>query len=197
MDLTTTARVKTYLGKTGSDLDATIAQLITQVSAEVEDYLDRTIQATGSDITEVLDVEWEGQEVFTLRAWPVTSVTSVKYDQDGDFASVTAFSTDEFVDPSRSTTNRGLLRLRVALQRAPLSLQVVYRGGMAASTSAFVGSYADLAGAVDAQVAFLVRRRDTIGISSVSGDGGNIAHFEKMTWLPVLKQAAKRYRRAI
>lgn len=197
MDLTTSARVKQWAAGaiSGSGLDDLIASLITDVSAQAEKHMGRVAEIPGTDRADYFDVEWDGQRHFPLKAWPATSITDVRYDPDADFGSETILPATAWLDITGDSENDGLLSLRTRLRAADHSLKVNYKGGMAADTAAFVAAYPDVAGAVDAQVFFFLQRRDTLGIESVSGEGGSITNLSDIRWLPHVRRILDYHRR--
>lgn len=198
MDLTTTTRVENLILATGTPpawTTTAIGQLITEVSAAVERYLDRYAQS-GVSRTEYLDVE-AGQRLFRLRAYPVASMTSVSFDPEQVFGSDTVIDSGDYFSPLYNSS--GVLRFPYDLNppdtaTLPDCLKVVYTGGMASSTANFITSYPDIAGAVDKQVAFLYQNRNNLGVSSVSGDAGSIS-IGAEAWLPQVKVVLDQYRR--
>lgn len=182
MDLTTTERVRTLLMGGGMDAGtaleasslAAVAQILVSVSAAAESYLDRNVQS-GVSRTEYFDVRCD-RMVYPLRAYPVASITGVWYDTTQAFAAATALSSSYYFSPTLD--DRGLLRLKSPLQpyydMAPAALKITYTGGMAATTTAFVAAFPDLAAAVDRQVIYEWKRRNDMGSLSVSGDGGTV-----------------------
>lgn len=191
MDLTTLARVKTLLFPWDRlDYDNTLAQLITDVSGQVESALNRGAESIAR--TEYFSPE-PGQQVFGLKGYPVASVASVKEDV-GD----RAFTTDaNTIDAELYTTNSdtGALYLHGwACVGAHKSLQVVYTGGMAATTAAFLVAFPDLAAGVDAQVAFMLKRRDSIGFDSI-GSAGSSSALSPLGFVQPLQDAIERHRR--
>lgn len=196
MDLTTLARVKEVLGGLSGVTveDTVLGQLIAGVSARVEAELDREVQS--GTFTETFDAQ-DGQRVFPLRGYPVTSVTSVKEDSyDGSFgASATTLAATYY----RIAKRTGLLTLvDWSVTGDPQSIQVVYVGGMAANTAAFVAAFPDLATAVDLQVAFLHRRKTTMGASSVSVQGSSVQFLiDRVAFLPEVHDAIQRHRRLV
>lgn len=198
MDLTTTTRVATLVNAAGTApaaFNSTVGQLITNVSAAVESYLDRYAQS-GVSRTEYLAVA-AGQQVFRLRAYPVVSMSGVYFDLDQTFA--TALDSTEYLSPVYS--DMGMLTMRYPLRLVdgypdtmPNVLKVVYTGGMASSTANFITAYPDIAGAVDQQVAFLWHQRNNLGTASVSGDAGSVSAGAD-SWLPSVMDVLRRYRR--
>ena len=197
MDLTTTARVAAIIapGQTlSAATTAALAQLITSVSAAAEVVMDRHAQSASR--TEYLTVE-PGQRRFSLRAWPVSAVSSVNYDLDNAWTG-TALSTDDYVSPVYSPTGELVIRYALLAREhevdAPSALRVIYTGGMAADATAFIAAFPDIAEAVNMQVAHLWHLRTAPGISSVSGDGGSIGDGSE-AWVPRALELLKSRRR--
>lgn len=186
MDLTTTARVAAIIapGQTlSASTTAALAQLITSVSAAAEVVMDRAAQSSAR--TEYFTVE-PGQRRFSLRAWPVSAVSSVNYDLDNAWTGA-ALDADEFVSPVYSPTGELVIRYALLAREhevdAPSALRVIYTGGMAADAAAFIAAFPDVAEAVELQVAHLWHARNAPGMSSVSGDGGNVSPTAD-AWVP-------------
>ena len=191
MDLTTLARVKTLLYPWDRlDYDNTITQLITDVSGQVESALSRGTESAAR--TEYFSAE-PGQQVFPLRGYPVASITSVKEDL-GD----RAFTTDaNTIDAELYTANNDTGALYIhgwACVGGHKTLQVVYTGGMAATTAAFITAFPDLAAGVDAQVALMLKRRDSIGFDSI-GTAGSSSALSPLGFVIPLQDAIDRHRR--
>lgn len=201
MDLTTAARVSTAVLGTATGpapFLLQVGQLITQVSAAVEAYLDR-YATSGVSRTEYLTAS-KGQRVFRLRAFPVASVTSVSFDTEAAFGAETVVDTTDYYSPVQSEA--GLLRFKYApligdgLGDDVPCLKVVYTGGMAANAGAFVTAYPDIAGAVDQQVAYFYHTRNELGRASVSGDSGSSSPGAD-SWLPSVVAVLDKYRRLL
>lgn len=185
MDLTTRERVSSILfggtidanAEPGDAQSIALLVLVESVSAACERYLDRYVQS-GISRTEYLNVEG-GQTLFTLRAYPVASVTGVWFDLNQTFAASTQLSSTDYFSPI--IDERGLLRLRYTLLDdwyqipAPATLKVTYTGGMAASTQAFIATYPDLASAIDRQVIYEFKRKNDPGSLSISSEAGSVA----------------------
>jgi hypothetical protein len=141
--------------------------------------------ALSGTYTDYLTVE-PAQREFPLRAWPVTAVTDANFDMDQAWTGSALAATDYF-SPIFSTTGSLIMKYDLVPAASPRdatsALRVRYTGGMAATTAAFIAAFPDVAEAVDLQVAFLWHQRNTIGASSVSGDGGS-ANAGSDTWVP-------------
>jgi hypothetical protein len=201
LDFTTTARVASRIkpgesgtrNSTGVSEDALIAQMITATSAAAEAFLDRVALAAAQ--TEYLDVE-AGQTTWSLRAFPVTTFTSAHYDPDQSFASDTALETTDYYDPTKGRTDA--LRLKVPLIYGTpdvveyASLKVVYTGGMATTTAAFIAAFPDLAMAVEIQVVHDYLRRLDIGtVGEITPRASQVADF----WIDEAKALLLPHRR--
>lgn len=192
MDLTTSARVKALAAAggvaLGSTLDATITTLIAKYSAAAEDVMDRHVESTAR--TEQYDVD-RGQQRFYLKGYPGT-ITTLKHATDRSFSGVSAIdSTNYYFD-----TATGLLTLDGwYVSPGPGVLQVVYTAGMAADTAAFIVAFPEIASALDEQIVHILQRKDSMGSTAVSFEGGSISHAGAATWLPhTLEVLAKRTR---
>ncbi len=78
MVLATLAELKEHEGISGSSLDAFFTSLLTRVSAMVDRYCNRTLEAPVGDVTEYYDGNGTS-DLFLLR-YPIVSVTSVHVD---------------------------------------------------------------------------------------------------------------------
>lgn len=197
MDLTTAARVKAHLELTTSVGDTLIGQLIPAVSSAVERYLgfSRAGGAQKADRTETYDV-YEGDRVIWLRSFPVDLADdfAVKNAIDRDFAAA------EVLDEELYSVDATLGRIvfdRWGLLPGPNVLQVVYNAGLGAAAANVVTDYPDVATAVDMQVAFLYKRKDTLGMSSFSAEGGSVSFLNPDGLIPQVKMLLDPLRREI
>lgn len=191
MNLSTVERVKAILEipSTEETQDALLGQLLTQVSVAAEKRMKRRVQ-TG-EVVETFD-PFCGQRVLQLSAYPVTAVDVVAEDPLG------VFDGDEVeIGEVNYRVNRtaGLLHLvSWEVDGNPQSLRVTYTGGMAATPSAFVTAYPDIAGAVDLQVAMLYRRLSTLGTTATSVAGQATSTQEPIRWLPYVADVLDAHR---
>lgn len=194
MDLTTVARVKTFLSITTSGTDALLGMLVTATSRTVENYLNRHAEKAAR--TEQYDLI-PGQQVIFLKGYPVAASPAavLKNDTDRGFGSgITAIDTgDYYVD-----LTQGVIMVdQVGLTSGAGVLQVVYTGGLASSASGVVSAFPEIALATDIQAAWLFKRKEVLGTSGVSGDGGSIS-FDAMTALIAnAKEMLRPYRRIL
>lgn len=82
MNLTSLNRVKNALGITNTDSDGNLSRLIASSSKQIEYYLKRENAIQSTTYTEYFN-PFRGQTVFRLKAYPVTSITSVYIDSTG------------------------------------------------------------------------------------------------------------------
>lgn len=192
IDLTTVTRVKQLLSMDTAltKHDAILNQLVDSVSGRVQSFLGLHTQSAVR--TEVLDVEFDGQKRFHIPTYPITAFTSLNYDPDGDFDSSTLVSSSDY----RVNLARGIIVVELTFSEAYQALQIVYEGGMAADTTAFVSAYPDIAGAVDQQIAYEFQRRSDLGMNAVSGQGGTVTQYPIKEFLPSVRAILSRYRRS-
>lgn len=195
MDFTTATRVKKHLELTTAVGDALLAQLIPAVSLQVEKYLgfSRPGGALTAERTETHDVH-PGDGLIWLRSWPV--------DLEEDFEVKNAFDRDfaaaEVIDAELYHVDAEVGRLafdRYGLIPGPGALQVVYTAGFGADADDVVELYPDVATAVDLQVAFLYKRKDTLGLSSFSAEGGSVSFLNPEGLLPQARALLDGFRR--
>lgn len=193
MKLTTVAKVKLMLGMTSTSNDVALNDLVTAVSARIESEMGRSVQTM--ERTEYRDTILHSR-LIELTAWPISSVASVHYDPDGDFADSSLLTQgNEFSLPENG--DRGEIQLRIGVGDWPSAIKVVYTGGMAATTNAFIDAYPDVAHAVVEQVSFQWQQRNQIGLDAVSVQGSSISRFAPMKLLPSVKEVIRRHRRGV
>lgn len=194
LDVTTLARVKAFMAdeiKDTTGSDAVIQQMITALSSIFERKMNRLIRRQGYiDYPNVR----EGQKSLYLRAFPITAIADVRYDLQRDFGtdSIVDSGNYDFVD-----TDGILIMDKIGFESGVKVLKVSYTGGMAATTSAFISDYPDLAMAADVAVAFWMRRKRKIEASSTSsGAGGSLGLLDPK--LPeFVEEALKRHTRKL
>lgn len=195
MELTTLPRVKDRLAidANESKYDDVIERMIRAASAKVESYLRR--QMTKATTTEYFDVE-PGQRIFSLKAYPITSITTVHNDTDWTYGSSTLMSSDTYQESSGT----GLLYVNSAyLITGVRALKVVYIGGMASTTTAFVldQDYANLVDATERHVCFLYNMKGKEGQTALSAATGNLTLIGSTDLTDGVKKDLDDYRRVI
>lgn len=193
MDLTTRARVRAAYAVTevlpsGATINDFLDQIITDWSTRAAKLLNRDV-ATAT-YTEYLDVE-PGQRVFSLRAFPVSSVVSVTSDANREFTGATVSASDYSCQ-----TGTGMLRIDYYSPDAGWgALKVVYVGGMAPSAASFAAAYPDIADAIDMQVQYHFERKANLGKTAVSVGQGNVSYQGPLDWLPQARAVLMSHRR--
>lgn len=190
MDLTTATRVKTYLEGADTSKDAVLAQIITGVSARIERYLNRHVEAV--ERVEFYDLDFGQRRIF-LRGYPVTEVDSIYNDPiDQDFAASSLIAADDYVtDLTNGVVSFHLTRPLTG----PRALKVTYTGGMGANAAAFITAFPEIALAAEWQVVHEFHNRNAPGASSVSIGGASVALVSGLDLLPIVKQALDGHRR--
>ena len=144
----------------GWDTDM-VDQLILMASRQVEEYLNRATKSEA--FTESFTIR-PGQKIFSLRHYPVSSITSVGVDGgdaiDSDYYRVDGHQLLFLYGPPISDSYSDFPKLAV-----------VGVGGMADTTSSFVAAtgYPDIGIGVARYVTFLYKRTVTIDKNSISG----------------------------
>jgi hypothetical protein len=166
LDLTTLARAKAYLSlaATGSrtDVDTTLAAMITSVSQKLEQYCSRVFKIETVTERRVLN-----GGVFPVQRTPVVSISSVRASTSGRQAGLVSLDATQYeISPSGDDINvwdmpRGTL------------VEATYSGGIAADTAAIVSNHPVLQEACLLQVANLWQRHDKAdktGMTMGTGD---------------------------
>lgn len=192
MNLTTVARVKILLNMETTEYDEAINMLIESCSREAEIEMGR--EALTTSRTKYFDTD-ALTCVYHLDAWPVTSVTSIKYDADSTFTG----SEETFANGDEYALIRngemGEVYIYPRLGNHPSSLQVIYTGGMAATTDAFITAFPDISTAVTEQVAYEFQQRNQLGLNSVSSASASVSTYAPLNLLPKVKRIYSRHQR--
>ena len=197
MNLTTVTAARAAIEIGGQTLPTTFTALNTWLTSAVSEWSRRAVVVLDREVstgtfTVYLDVR-PGQQAFSLKAYPVTSVVSVTEDTSREFTGSTVAATNYSCQ-----TSAGILRLdNYWPTGGPGTLKVVYRGGMAATAAAFATAYPDISGAIDSQVVYAYERKASHGRTSVSAGPGSVQYEGAMDWLPHVKQTLLSYRRVI
>jgi len=186
--------VKDRLGLSGTDHDQAIERIISGLDSIFESYAHRILLVNAAETTEY----YTGLGVrLQLKRYPVVSITSVKQAYDYDFDSADALGAD--TDYRLITANGILYRINAFWPEVEQGIQIIYRGGYCSAGQApGEGEFAmpaDLREAAIEQACFLFKRRDDIGLSGVSAEGGSISKFSPMDLLPMVKKILDSYRR--
>ena len=192
------ADIKDRLGiaATDTDNDQTIGRIITGITSIFEQHCRRPLVITAADVTEYLSGLGTRLQ---LNRYPVASITSLKIAIDYNFDDVTALVADTEYRLLTGGSTGILYRRGLTWPMIDDSIQVVYRGGYCpAGQTAGEGETAlpaDLREAAIEQSCFIFKRKDDIGLTSVSFDGGSIAKSSPMQLLPMVETILNRYRK--
>lgn len=204
MDLTTSARVKamcTGIPSGDATLDTVIAQVITAVSAAVEDYCDRGFEYVAR--TEYHNVG-KDQMVFSFKGYPAVASSPaivVSNDTNHETATYTQFPSTTEISRSMYAVDaeRGLIIFDGYQPIAgPRSLKVAYTGGFAVGATTaggFVTACPAVAYAVETQCVHEINRRSTPGINTFTSGSETLGYPVSFSFLPVVEMVLRRYRR--
>lgn len=198
--LTTAAATRNIIGTTSTVLDTEINALIYVVSDQIARYCNRA-RGTSQYVeqkarTETLDVR-RGQREFWLRAPPISSVSTVKYDEQQDFDNAEVVLTTDDYEFDAET---GRLRVRYTLHQRPGpdrflgALQVVYTGGIAGSIQALRSYAPALELACQLQLQAILKRQQIGGASVNIGGAGRSRSVPDLDLLPYVKTLLAPYR---
>lgn len=171
--------VRDYLEIDHGDKDSHLELLIRTVSSRIERYLARELEK--GEKTEVLDVR-NLQRIFRLKAIPVDLSQSftVKNDPDQDWSGTDAEDDDLYV--VQAAYGRLQYKRDYSLIDGPQALQVVYTGGLAATTEAVPD---EIQTAAKMFVGEIWRRRKELGATSESIGGFSVSS-QKAVRMPEL-----------
>jgi hypothetical protein len=190
----TLADVKDRLGESGAEHDTLLNRLIASLESLFDSYTGRHLIVPSADVTEY----YSGRgPLLQIRRYPVVSITSIKEAVDYDFTGADALVADTDYRIVNDGRNGIILRIYSVWDALSDSIQVVYKGGYcAAGVTPGEGETAlpdDLREAAIEQATFFFKRRDDLGLSSVSFQGGSISKFSPMDLLPIVKKTLDNY----
>lgn len=192
--LTTTAKVKTYLGITDSDSDTVIDALVLGVSEFIAGYCGgRKFEA--QDLVEVYDTKHGRHKIF-LKQFPVNSVTAVKY--RGGTPSTPNWITYN-VDSYLTYLEAGYIHFYGALPQVAQGMQISYNAGYLIDfdNETDINSHtlpADLSMAATDIVAVMLNTRKSGGITNETTEGQSITYDFKRGMSQATKNIIDRYK---
>tara|TARA_A100001515_G_scaffold116526_1_gene98302 strand:- start:76 stop:714 length:639 start_codon:yes stop_codon:yes gene_type:complete len=204
--LVSVANVRTYLNFSSTNQDTLLGELVEQVSEDIQNYCDRLFTAA----TDELEYPVGGGKYLSLKRFPITTITHIRYNVDSDFSdSADDISSDDY-KYSASLKDEGLVFLKRSKLKAQLnnmtystgyvwpddpdSLQVKYTGGYG-NTAGVLNVPDDLKKACVIQVAYLFDRRKSLGTSNVSGQEGSLNYENVYNFLPNVLGMIDKYKR--
>ncbi len=144
-------------------------------------------------VTEYFDVE-PGQSSIRLSHYPISSVTGVWEDPDGEFdASIDLIPADDY--DIRGMGSRGVLRMRFRpFLPGEGVLKVTYTGGVGYMTEGVGGVPSDLRNAAVRQVAYWYQRRASLGVTGESVGGASVSIMAAQDLLEDVRRVLGNYR---
>jgi hypothetical protein len=180
MDLTTLTKAKALLEQTETDWDDLITELIAAVSERCASYCNRDFEKK-----ERVEYQDGGGNYLYLKGFPLVEIGSIYGSDTWEWDEGTLVPADHY-----QAFGGGLVAYRFGVwPYGPKALKVTYTGGYDVDETP-----ADLEMAVRTQVAYEFRRRQDIGLESVSFPDGSIQKMSSGEFLSSVKQVLERYR---
>lgn len=196
--LTTTAKVKTYLGISSSDFDAVIDAAVSYATDVVEGYCGNRRFKRTTYANEVYDAD--GQRDLLLKQWPASAVTAVEYRAGSPATpSWTAFTTDDYL----SYLESGILGFLAPLPRVRQGVRVSYSAGYLIdftqeNTPAAHNLPFDLCLVATELAAKLYEGRKALGVTTMATEGQSVTFADAQSaFTPAHKTILKRYQRRV
>jgi hypothetical protein len=184
--------IKTRLG-IGAENDAILTAIVAGVTGLIESFCNRKLILPSANVTECLS---GGCEFIQLRYYPIVSITTLKETfGDFDFTNATALVANTDYRIVGGGEHGIIQRMYTNWPDGLDAVQAVYKGGyVAAGTTPGTGETAvpaDLKELAILQCCHLFKRRDDIGLSSVSAMGGSVNVFSELNLLPIVKDGLR------
>jgi len=193
----TLADIRDRLGLADGDTDndALLNRILVGIEDMFSSYTGRELILNAAAVTEYFT--GCGSRLLINR-YPIVSVTSIieSYDYSFTETALTANSDYRLVGGGK---NGIIYRMNMNWPDTEDIIQIIYKGGCcAAGQTPGDGEFAmpaDLREAAIEQASFIYKRKDDIGLSAVSFDGGGVQKFSAMKLLPLVEQTLKKYKR--
>lgn len=165
-----------------SQNDQALGEVVNGVNAKILSYLDRELII--GDYTDTYDVLPTKTVTYTLRAYPVISVTEVRLD-------------GEVIPDDYYTINKKTGRIQMKFEQAlgVGILEVDYNGGLAVDEASVRAALPDASYSANMQVIFEFQRKDGLVSNSKQISGGGSETYQKYGILPEVMRALRKYRR--
>lgn len=182
MMLVSLGDLKEFLGITTTQFDTLLTNIIEGMSAQMEKRLNRGLRS--EERTRAFPA---GLAVYSLPAYPVDTSAPLTVTVDG----VARTQGVEF----RLWAESGMMEFREpTLATFPGDVQITWTGGYV-ETAGVLQVPDDLRAAAQAQCSYLFRRRDDLGLTSVSMPDGSVGISAPAGLLPGVEQVLGLYRR--
>lgn len=187
--------VKGRLGISLTDHDTVITRIIAGTGKIFDSYCQRPLLLTAAEVIE----DYTGAGCYLqLRRYPIISITSIKEAIDYDFDAADELVEDDDYRIMNGGVNGILCRIYACWPSTPDAIRVIYRGGFAAADAVLgEGETAlpdDIREAAIEQACLFFKRKDDLGLSSVSFEGGSIQKFNNLDLLPFVRDTLDRYK---
>ncbi|MCP4601642.1 MAG: hypothetical protein GY847_14205 [Proteobacteria bacterium] len=144
--------------------------------------------------TEYFDVA-PGQCEFVVQAQIDTGTAPVLVNNTSRPRDWTVTAVDsDYVVYTPDLAIKGRILVETTLTSGRQALRVVYDGGMAADSAAFVAKYEDIAESIAQQVAFIWQSKMNFHIQSEAVIGMSRTYNRPMSWLPHVKDILEQHR---
>jgi len=169
--------------------DSPLSDLIRVASSEIESFLERNL--TVGTYTEYFDVI-DKRDIYLLKAYPVSSITSIKVSTTWEWDSTTAMASTGY-----KVKSSGELYVNpVYLLSGPSALQVVYVGGLATNMQTLVANHRSLSDACVRHVCFLYNTGGkNAGATNVTSHSGNVSYSQSAQFSGDVMAILNRYKR--
>ena len=193
----TLADVKDRLGLSGTDNDVLINRIISGLEATFDNETMR--QLLLNPVDETLYWTGGGGQRIILPRYPICSITSIKESLDYDFDNTDALEEDT---DYRAKYDDGIIyRINGKWLTQEDGIEIKYRGGFVSAGQTpgedETPMANDLREAAIQQASFIFKRRNDIGLTAVSSQGGSINSFSAMDLLPLVRQTLDNNKRLI
>ena len=190
--------VRDRIGKSDGDTvdDAAINDIIRGMSSTFDQFCNRTILLNSAAATEYYD---GGYDCIMLPRFPLATVTSITESAEGtyDWDNETALTNNEDYRVINSTGWIKRLHGNEFMEGIE-TVRIVYTGGyVAPGITVGTGETAlpdSIREAAIEQSQFIFKRRDDIGLTSVSTQGMSVTKFSAIDLLPMVKKILNKYK---
>jgi hypothetical protein len=193
MRLVSLDRVKRLLGAgAGFPDDTLLGEIVEGVSAAVQNYLNRDLEDTGSDVTEYASGDGV-RRIYKLRRYPIAKVASIHDDTARDFDSSSLVDSDDYAIDE----DAGLIEFDYPRWKGNRNLRFVYSGGYEEDEDGILEVPEGIKHAAALQAAETYRRRETFTMNTQSTDLGSVGMpvtFDAMDLTPAVRRLLNPYR---
>lgn len=188
LPLTTLAKVKLHKGLAGPGQDPLIEDLILEVSDDAQKILRRHTEAKRR--TEVYELP-VNQRVLSVDGFPISGSVTLYYAPTRDFTGIDVLDTSDY----QVIAERGQIEFSgLSFFYNPGYVQIIYTGGMASDTAAFILAEPRIAGACTREVINRLNRAASPE-GNVTSTGSQLAYHDAIKPLEDFENALNHKRR--